>query len=228
MNGRKAENLFEEQIRKFLTLSYGSGSGSGDGSGDGYGYGYGYGSGYGSGYGYGSGDGYGYGSGYGYGVKTIDGQKVWNVDEVQTIFNSVRGNVAKGYILNRDLTRTPCFVVRVGNSFAHGATLHEAVRDATAKDMERSPVSERIKAFVKAHPHKDVVISGRELYDWHHVLTGSCKAGRDAWCRDMGLDPDKDNMTVARFIELTKDSYGGEIIRRLAEIYKAKTRSKEE
>ena len=126
---------------------------------------------------------------------------------------------AKGRILNKDLTTTPVFIARVGNSFAHGATLREAQRDAQGKDMENRPVEQRLEAFVKAHPCMDVCYDGKDLYDWHHVLTGSCKAGRDSWCANHGLNPSKDKLTVKRFIELTKDSYGGDIIRELAKAY---------
>lgn len=58
--------------------------------------------------------------------------------------------------------------------------------------------------------------SAKDLFIWHHVLTGSCKAGREAFCKDKGIDVDNDRFTVYEFIELTKNSYGGEIIRKLS------------
>ena len=59
----------------------------------------------------------------------------------------------------------------------------------------------------------------RTLYDWHHVLTGSCTAGRNAFIRDHGIDIEHDEVSVREFIRLTKDSYGGDAIEKLAAAY---------
>lgn len=108
---------------------YGSGSGHDDGSGDGSGYGRGYGLGD-----CGDGDGYGYGHGYenGDGVKSYCGSDVYVIDGIRTLLDHVHGNVAKGRILRRDLTTRPCWVVKQGDLFAHGSTLHAAM--AVLKD----------------------------------------------------------------------------------------------
>jgi len=107
-------------------------------------------------------------------------------------------------------------------SFAHGSTLKDAVRGAKEKDMESRPVEERVAAFVKAHPDPRKKYPGKDLYEWHRVLTGSCKAGRDVWCTDHGLDPDKDKdkLTVMRFCELTINAYGGDVIKQVVAAYK--------
>ena len=177
-----------------------------------------------SGSGYGYGDGYGSGSGYGSGdgVESFNGEPVFDIDGVQTILRSIRRNYAYGAILNTDLTLTPCYVARIGDHFAHGATLREAVADATAKDMHGRPVETRIADFIRAFPDCEKPVKGTDLYKWHNILTGSCKAGRDAWCRDMGLNPEKEKMSPRRFCELTRDSYGGEIIKKLMDAYNKK------
>ncbi len=231
-----------EKIKAFQAVSsgygYGSGSGSGygygygsgDGSGSGYGYGYGYGSGDGSGSGYGygdgsgdgSGDGYGSGSGYGYGdgygdgygVKFFNGDPVHTIDDVPTILRHVRGNVAHGAILNLDLTTTPCYVVRQDNRFAHGETLAEAMEALRDKLFEDMPEEERIAAFLretedgKAYP-------AQYFYDWHHRLTGSCDMGRRQFARDHGIDVEHAAMTLQEFLDLTKNAYGGDVIRKV-------------
>ena len=233
----------EEAVKRFLTI--GSGSGSGDGSGDGSGYGYGSGDGDGSGYGSGdgSGDGYGDGSGYGYGdgygsgdgdgsgygsgdgsgVKTIDGREVYEIDCTPTVIYSVhrmRGiYYAKGAILSDDLTLSPCFIARVGDCFAHGDTLRDAVRDAHEKWMDDRPLEDKLDEFVKAHPDPDKEYG--DLFDWHHTLTGSCEAGRREWCRAHGYEP-TDSITIRTFIEQTRNDYGGEAIRELAQRYNIK------
>ena len=197
---------------------YGYGSGDGDGSGDGYGYGDG--DGYGYGDGYGSGDGYGYGdgdgSGDGYGIKKYDGEDVHMIDGMQTIITAVHGNIAKGNILQGDLTLTPCFVAKVDGFFAHGETARAAVESARDKAFEDMPQEKRIAAFldeIKPNTAYPVIT----LYDWHHRLTGSCEAGRKAFAKDHGIDLSA-CMTREAFFELTKDAYGGSVIREAMKI----------
>lgn len=204
-------------IEKFASESFlvhGSGYGYGDGSG------FGSGSGYGSGYGYGG----GYGSGYGYGdgieedIKSFNNITVYNIDSIQTGIVLVKGNVAKGFILHRDLTTKPCYIVKDNNGiYAHGETLKEAQEALRAKQLERMPIEERIRLF-KEHFEADKLYKGQEFYDWHHTLTGSCKMGRDSFCEEHEINLESE-YTVKDFIELTENSYGGEIIKKLRGIY---------
>ena len=210
---------------------YGSGSGDGDGygygygsgSGYGYGYGYGYGSGSGDGYGsdsgYGYGDGYGYGYGYGYGsgygdIKSFDGKDVFLIDGIQTIITAVFGNTAKGYILENDLTLTPCYVAKSGNTFAHGNTLKEAIDALHDKLFDDMPEEDRIAEFFKTHS-PGVKYPAKDLFMWHNRLTGSCEAGRLSFVRSHGIDLENDTFTIEEFVSLCKDSYGGETIKKL-------------
>ena len=165
----------------------------------------------------GTGDGYGSGSGYG-GLAEINGHKIYLVDSVPTIFCSIKGNVAKGFILQSDLTMTPCYVVKGNNLFAHGDNLHKAMTALTDKMFDDMPEEERIAEFVKAHPDKDKPYPNQDLFDWHHRLTGSCMAGRNAFVKDRGLSLDGET-TVTDFIKLTENAYGGSTIRKLAEQY---------
>ena len=234
--------MLETQIKKFLRLSdgsdYGNGSGAGYGSGDNDGSGAGYGAGYGSGDGYlygddsdygdgdgegngdGSGEGYGDGSGegYGIGVKEINGDTVYRVDDIPTIIKSVRDNIAQGLILHSDLSLQPCYIVKEQNRFAHGKTLHDAFTALQEKLYDNSTKEERIEAFRKKFPEYDTPYSNRDLFVYHHVLTGSCKMGRDSFCMDKGINLDG-STTIREFVNLTKDSYGSDIIRKLPEVY---------
>ena len=187
------------------------------GSGDGYGSGSGYG--YGDGYGSGDGDGSGYGSGDGSGVSVYGGKPVYDVDGVQTIITAVNSGFAKGYMLNSDLTLTPCFIAKGGNKFAHGATLKDAVAALQGKLFEDMPEEKRIAAFIETHPDKNAKIPARDLWDWHNRLTGSCEMGRNQFAADRGIDIDKDEFTPLEFCEMCKGSYGGDVIRRLEEAY---------
>ncbi len=219
------------EIEEFLKVGYGYGDGDGSdygygdgdgsdyGDGDGYGSDYGdgdgYGSGYGYGYGYDSGSGYGDGDGSGYGIKSFCGKKVHIIDDMQTIIESVRGNIAKGYILQSDLTLTPCHVVKENGKFAHGGTLREAFEALQEKLYDDSTEEERLRKFREHFPDFSAKYPARELFTWHHVLTGSCKAGREAFCRDNGIDIGKDTFTIHEFVALTRNSYGGETIKKL-------------
>ena len=181
-----------------------------NGSGSGYGYGY--------GSGYGDGSGYGYGYGDGYGLKTFAGERVWYVDGVPTLIDHIRGDYALGRIINKDLTTPPCYIARVDNSFAHGATLKEAVSDAESKAMEELPTEEWIARFRAVFPSLDATARCSEFHRWHHVLTGSCKMGRDTFVREHSLDMEKE-YTVRFFLDITKGSYGDDIIQKLIESY---------
>ena len=232
----------ETRIKAFLNVSYGygygsgygSGSGSddGDGYGDGYGSGYGdgYGDGYGSGYGSGDGDGDGYGSGSGSGsgdgsgdgdgdgIKEMNGDKVYVIDDVPTIIKSVHNNIAQGFILNKDLTLHPCYIVKEQNKFAHGDTLHDAFMSLQEKLYDGSTEEERIEAFREKFPDYDTPYPNRDLFAYHHVLTGSCRMGRESFCKDKGINLN-DSTTVRQFVLLTKDSYGSATIRKLPQAY---------
>ena len=224
----------EDKIKKFLAIDIGSGYGSGDGSGSGYGSGsgsgsgygsgsgdgsgYGYGYGYGYGDGYGSGDGSGYGSGYGSGVKEVSGSIVYIVDNTPTIITSVRANVAQGFILQSDLQTIPCYIVKENNKFAHGDTLRDAFISLQEKLYDDSTEEERIEAFVKKFPSYDTKYDNKDLFAYHHVLTGSCRMGRESFVNSKGLSLDG-KTSVREFVELTKNAYGGDVIRKLPKAY---------
>ena len=196
----------------------GAGSGSGSGDGDGYCYGSGSGCGSGSGYGYGDGSGSGRGSGYGCGdgIKRFNREPVYRIDGVNTLIRSVRGNTAHGAILNGDLTLTPCYIVKQDNVFAHGETLREAMEALRDKLFEDMPEDERIDTFLR-ETDREKAYPTQYFYDWHHRLTGSCDMGRKQFARDHGVDLERGMMTLTEFLELTKDAYGGEVIRRVIE-----------
>ena len=121
-----------------------------------------------------------------------------------------------GVIVNEDLSLTSCYIARVGDYFAHGETLKKAFQDAKKKALDDMSVEEKIERFKDAHPEIDTPYD--DLFEWHYALTGSCEAGRLAWCNNHELEP-TDSITVRSFIELTRDNYGGDIIRQLAKSY---------
>ena len=227
--------MLESKIEKFLTINISSGNANNANSsgcgfdysyGDSYDYGCGcgFGSGYGDSSGYGDGSDYGYndnsgsGSGYGSGVKIIQGHTVYMVDDTQTIFTSVRGNVAQGFILQSDFQLKPCYIVKEDNKFAHGSTLRDAFASLQEKLYDDSTEEERIEAFKQKFPSYDTKYDNQDLFAYHHILTGSCRMGREQFAEDKGLSLD-DKMSIREFVKLTKDAYGGKTIKQLPQAY---------
>lgn len=233
--------MLEDKIRAFSAISTGDGAGYGAGYGFGVG---GYGDGYGilnydkngtdgvvwdvagpdanigcgCGCGFGSSYGYGYGSGDDLGVKEINGNIVCIIDDIPTIITSVRNNIAKGFIVKNDLQFEPCYIVKENNHFAHGFTLKDAFMSLQEKLYDDSTEEERIEAFMKQFPEYDVKYDNMDLFVYHHVLTGSCRMGREAFMSNKGLSLDG-KTSVREFVKLTQDAYGGDIIKKLPEAY---------
>ena len=227
----------EIKILEFINSGSGRGDSSGNGSGNGFGYGSGYGqvygcgdgsgdgSGYGSSYGHGYGDGsgndsgsgnsFGSGNGFGYGsgLKSINSKKIYMVDDIAITISHIYGNAAKGTIINNDLTETPCYIVKEGKYFAHGKTLAEANAALQDKLFDKMPVEKRIAAFWTCHK-RGIKYPTKDFFEWHHKLTGSCLMGRQQFAKDHDVDLNGE-MTVEEFIALTKNAFGGDIIKRL-------------
>lgn len=195
--------------------NYGSGFSNGSGWGAGWGSGEGSarGSGWGSGSGTGKGSAWGSGFGDGCGIEMFNNQQVRSIDNIPTIITNLKGNIAKGFILNGDFTLSPCFVVKHNSIFAHGETLHEAQQALESKLFDEMEVEEKIEMFLKEfEPNKKY--KGSVFFDWHNKLTGSCEMGRKSFIRDNNLSLD-DEYTVDEFIAITENSYGSEIIKQL-------------
>ena len=217
---------------------YGSSTGSGYGFGTGNGFNYNSGRCYGSGHCHGSGlphgSAYGtgndsgsgdcHGSGYGYnycydegfyGIGSYNGQKAYIIDGVPTLITNIHKAIAKGYILESDLSLTPCYIVKGNGYFAHGKTVKEAVKALQAKIFENMDSEETIKLFI-ARFEKNKKYPGTEFFKWHHYLTGSCLMGRESFVRKHELNLE-DEITVDEFIALCENDYGSEIIKQLKE-----------
>lgn len=198
-----------EKIKEFLETHPGKNYGSGSGDGSGYGYGDG------SGYGYGYDDGSGYSYELYFGISKYNNMKVYIIDDIPTIITSVHNNTAKGYIVNNDLTLTKCYIAKGNNKFAHGDTLKKAVEDLQNKIFAEMDVEETIDMFMKEFSDTEKKYPAKDFYIWHNRLTGSCEAGRNHFVKENDIDLDKDMFTVREFIEMTENSFGGEIIKKL-------------
>ena len=199
--------MLEDKIAEFIACncegnlnnSYGSGHGSGGGSDDGYGSGG------------GSDDG---------GIKSLNSQRVYLIDGVNTIIYSVKNNIAKGALINGDFTLNDCYIAKVDNCFAHGKTAHEAFKSAQEKALLKEPIEKRVEMFITEFPNLDEKIHAQELFYWHNILTGSCELGRKHFAKEHDVNIETDSFTPREFIKLTKDAYGGENIKLLEKYYK--------
>lgn len=75
---------------------------------------------------------------------------------------------------------------------------------------------------ILTEPDVDVPIEHSALFSLHNFLTGSCLFGRQEFAKEHSLDPEHGSMTMREFIHLTKDAFGGDNIRQLADAYKIK------
>ena len=209
----------------------GYGNGSDVGNGDSFGNGYGNGSDVGNGDSFGGGGGNGVGNGIGNGIgfgksndygkgggiKSINGYDVYKVDNTPTIFTNIHDNIAKGYILERNVILKPCYIVKGNGYFAHGETLKEAQSALEEKILDNMDIEEKIKLFKEKFPDVNKKYTVKDFYQWHHILTGSCEMGRKSFANSHNIDIENDMMTVKEFMDLTEDAYCGEIIKELKE-----------
>ena len=206
--------ILEEKIKDFLSIRnsdyvYGYGYD--------YSYLYLYGSGTGSGEGYGWGSDSGsdsYGSGNNKKIKSINHKKIYIIDEISTIINSIHNNIASGYVVQQDLTLIKCYIVKSNNLFAHGETIKKAIEDLNIKIYRKLNIDEKIEEFKSKFNDTDKY-SAEEFYKWHNILTGSCEQGRNTFVKNHNIDLKKDKFTVEEFIEKTKNDYGSDIIIKL-------------
>lgn len=194
-------------------LFNGAGCQNGSGNGHVYNNGCGYGMGYGSGYGYVCS--YGYGEGCDEGIKSFDGKTIYLIDKIPTIISTIKGNLAKGFILNSDFSLSPCYICKGNGYFAHGETLKDAREALRGKILKNMNIDETIEQFLSTF-EKEKKYPAKDFYNWHHYLTGSCEMGRKSFLRDRNINFD-DMYTVDEFIDICKDSFGNEIILKLKE-----------
>ena len=200
----------EAEIKKFL---YGNGDGSGYGNGDGNGNGSGNGSGYGDGNGDGNGSGSGSGDGNRYKIKMFKSCKVYYVDNIPCVFKSVHSNFASVEIINKDFSTTKAFLGKFENCIAHGDTIRKAIEDARSKYYQ-SLDFEEVKEKLLAEFKNKGKLTVKELYDWHGILTGSCRFGRSQFQQEHNLKDD-DLLSLEEFVKLTGSAFGGDKINAL-------------
>ena len=170
------------------------------------------------------GTGYGTGDGDGTGLEMYDDRKVHTVDGLPTLIykfhleNDANG-WAVGRIIRADMSLEKTYIAKRDYHFAHGTTLQEAIDAVNAKLLAEKTMDERLDAFVEAFPLVDTFVSGHELFKWHNILTGSCLQGRKNFVYERALDLNGE-FTILEFIALTRNAFGGSVIKELEERYR--------
>ena len=122
--------------------------------------------------------------------------------------------------MNDDFTLTPCYIAKGHNKFAHGETIEKAIEDLQNKIFEDMDPDEAIEMFLKEFSDLDKKYPAKSFYIWHNRLTGSCEMGRNSFVRNGGYDLENDTFTVQEFIDITKNAFGGDIIKQLEKVLK--------
>lgn len=137
---------------------------------------------------------------------------VVKIDDIPTAIKKIRENIAFGYVFEK-MQLKPCYVVKQDGLFAHGKTVKEAFAALQEKLFDNMTTDERIDVFLK-EIKSNTAYPAKTFYDWHHRLTGSCEFGRKQFIENHNIKLDQ-LMTVKEFIDLTKNDYGGKIIKEL-------------
>lgn len=147
-------------------------------------------------------------------VMFVNGYPAVRIDGILTACRFLFANYLKGFSVS--LTASDCFVAKSDTDkpvFAHGRDIRSAHRSLLAKLIGGKDIKERINDFVKSHPSWSEKYSASDLFEWHFLLTGSCKFGRDAFCKANHIDMEKDSFTVGEFVDMVRGNYGWEVIK---------------
>ena len=151
----------------------------------------------------------------GSGLAEYNGKTVYEVDGIDTLIVSVHGNVAKGYIVLFDLTLSSCYIEKsAGNFFAHGRTLRGARDEVIGKLLRSKHVNEMVRRFKEKFKNHEDKYLGHEFATWYKILTGASRMGVDLFIKENEMDLNK-YYTVKEFMNLCRDRYGWNIIKRI-------------
>lgn len=139
------------------------------------------------------------------------------IDGMQTFITHIRNNVAKGFFIVHNNVIT-CFIVKEQGIYAHGATIKEAFYSLQAKLFNLTTEEQRIKEFKKKFPDYNKEYNNLDLFIAHHELTGSCLMGRKIFMTEHHKTMEG-KTSIKDFIELSKNSYGGNIVKKLLNAY---------
>ena len=156
-------------------------------------------------------------------MTEYDGRKVYYIDDTPTVLYHVFGNFAKAAVICADFNSRPCYIAKGSGFFAHGDSVKEAAAALEAKIAENEPLESRIERFMQKYPTLSCEAVNKDLFLWHHILTGSCEFGRLEFAKSHNIDVEHGCMLISKFIELTEYEYGRAAIIQLKEKYNKQT-----
>lgn len=149
--------------------------------------------------------------------------EIFIIDSLPTILTSVKGNLAKGYILRRDMTCTPTYVAKGEDYFAHGTTPRDAYANLEEKILANMDIEEKIEKFKEAFPVTKTTLPKKHSVEtfrtWFKNLTGACAQGISTFMEDRGIKEDG-KFTILEFFDTIEDAYAWNSLRDLAEEYR--------
>lgn len=148
------------------------------------------------------------------GIKEYCGKQIYRIDGLVTIIDAVKGNIARGRIIHDDLTAIDCYIIKKGDFFAHGKSIKQAVADVNRKVIESETFENKLILFRKTFK-KDIKYPASIFFEWHGILTGSCKFGREEFCKKHNINLKKDFFTVKEFKNIVKGHYEYDLIKQL-------------
>lgn len=95
-----------------------------------------------------------------------------------------------------------CYVAQDGETYAHGKTPEQALRDLRFKIAVRDFDVDDLVAEIKAR--------GTVGFNDYRLLTGACEDGLREGLRERGLSPDLEEMPLADALRLSAGAYGGD------------------
>lgn len=101
-----------------------------------------------------------------------------------------------------------CFVAQDGDTYAHGKTTDEALRDLRFKVAQRDFDVDDLVETIKQR--------GTVEFNDYRLLTGACAEGTRAHLLMHGVDPDvTTSLPLAKALEISRSGYGGDVFARL-------------
>lgn len=87
------------------------------------------------------------------------------------------------------------------------------------KYVHNKPVEEKIRLFKEKYPDRNAIVPLKDLFAWHHILTRGGCGERDDVLEKHHYDLENGSASINEFIEVAKESYGNDIIKKLEESY---------
>ena len=148
--------------------------------------------------------------------------EIHNINGNAVAITQEHGRAKRGVALSPSLNKHDCYVITFGESFGIGDNLHDAYEDVkrviTSKTTHVQKGYDWAQFVVDRYPDVDALIPNLELLELHNIITNSCSSGIQTFAAQHGIDIDGSS-SMRTFITLTKDSFGSDVIKSIADKY---------